>query len=196
MDFFVIYHFFFCTYKKKVSTNCFYIDATGQNRREKKSTHSSRADWNLSSVWKERLKWLLCMSQLTTKVVYCLAKQYHHISLTMKGWSLFYIPHSLALTLYLIGLSLSRQPLSNSLYVFVRCGIHDITMGNAVTFLSYVHRITGIRCRRCFILIQRSVNYCLFYVEVGGSHRHIIFSLAYKDHWEDNRVLKKLKCDK
>lgn len=57
----------------------------GNNKTKKKKRYSSRADWNLSTVWKESLKWLLCMSPLTTKVVYCLAKQCHHISLVMKG---------------------------------------------------------------------------------------------------------------
>lgn len=37
------------------------------------------------------LKWLLCMSPLTTKVVYCLAKQYHHISLVMKRRPVFVV---------------------------------------------------------------------------------------------------------
>lgn len=93
------------------------------------------SDWNLcqtlSSV-ERRLKWLLCMSPLTTKVVYCLAKQCHHISLVMKRFPSLSIAYT---SIYSAVLSIITVSLC-----IARCGIQDITMGNAVTFLSCVHR--------------------------------------------------------
>lgn len=69
---------------------------------------------------------------LTTKVAHCLAKQCHHISLVMKRLPLCRVDGA---SVY------PSLPLSHSLSLcMVRCGIQNVTMGNAVTFLSCVHR--------------------------------------------------------
>lgn len=66
--------------------NCLDIDATGAKQPKKKQNqriHHQQIE--TCPVFERRLKRLLCMSPLTTKVVHCLAKQCHHISLVMKA---------------------------------------------------------------------------------------------------------------
>lgn len=69
---------------------------------------------------------------LTTKVAHCLAKQCHHISLVMKRLVLSVVS--------MAHLCIRPCHYHRVSLCMARCGIQNITMGNAVTFLSCVHR--------------------------------------------------------